>query len=58
MKALYLSAVLLFLVTPLFRYSSTPPAAAAGDTLFIFISTPAVPGDSTSQLKFNPSGFL
>jgi hypothetical protein len=57
MKALYLSAILLLLVTPLLRYSSTP-AAAAGDTLFMFISTPAVTGDTTSQLQFNPSCFL
>ncbi len=39
MKALYLSAVLLFLVTPLFRYSSTPPVAS----------------DSPFQVQFNPS---
>ncbi len=38
MKALYLSAVLLFLATPLFRYSSAPPVAS----------------DSPSQVQFNP----
>ncbi len=39
MKALYLSAILLFLVTPLFRYSSTSPASC----------------NAPSQVQFTPS---